>query len=84
MRPSQKLRVLEEDIFSPPDQVPSRKTASSSGRTSLLPATDDDEWEGLDGESASHTDIQQTPLKNNKIYLIEHKGFFRRDMPNLL
>ena len=54
MKPSQKLRVLEEDIFSPPDQVPSRKMASSSGRTSLLPATDDDEWEGLDGESSSH------------------------------
>ena len=44
------MRVLEEDIFSPPSQGASRKTPPSSGKTSLLPAADDNnDWEGLDG-----------------------------------
>ena len=50
IRPTQKMRVLEEDIFSPSCQGASRKTPPSSGKTSLLPAADEDgDWEGLDG-----------------------------------
>ena len=49
VRPTQKMRVLEEDIFSPSSQGASGKTPPSSGKTSLLPAADDEDWEGLDG-----------------------------------